>query len=292
METTWSATDMPSVSLRRPHWLKLMLRQPNIVAGALLLLAIAATTIGGAVVGLPDPMRFDVGSRFLGPSLAHPFGTDQYGRDVFSRIVWGTRLSISFGIATLVVGSCAGLAIGAIAGYAGGIVDTLLSRAVDTIMSFPLMLIAIVILSALGVSTATVILSIGIILSPRFARLIRAQVLQAKALGYVEAARAMGASGARILVRHILPNCTSPWIVMATLTIPYAILVESSLSFLGLGVEPDTPTWGRIIADGRSYVQGAPWITIAPGLAITVCTIGFNLLGDGIRDLLDPRLKT
>ncbi len=277
---------------RRPSIWKHFVRQPNIMAGSVLLVAVGLTVVISTLAGLSNPLAHDVSARFLPPSSLHVFGTDQYGRDVFSRIIWGTRLSLSFGVATLVLGSLIGVAIGATAGYLGGTIDTILSRVVDTIMAFPLILVAIVLLSALGINTVTLVLTIGFCLSPRFARVMRGQVLQTKTQEYIEAARAVGASELRIVLRHILPNSAGPLIVLVTLMLPFAILVESSLSFLGLGVEPDTPTWGRIIADGRAFIQEAPWITIAPGAAITLCTIGFNLLGDGLRDILDPKLRT
>lgn len=224
------------------------------------------------------------------PSLVHLLGTDSFGRDLFSLILWGGLNTLLFAILTLTFSAAIGISWGLIAGYSGGIIDTLLSRAIDVMMSFPAMIIALLIIATLGTAgKIPLMLAIAATLSPRFARVIYGSTIPFRQNDFILAAKALGAREMRIILMHVLPNLAGPIIVLCSIFMPYVIILESSLSFLGLGVPPDFPTWGRIIADGRKYFQLAPWLTFFPGGAIMLSAIGFNLLGDGLRDVLDPR---
>ncbi|MBI4278219.1 MAG: ABC transporter permease [Armatimonadetes bacterium] len=280
-----------TVLSRRPSFWR-RLRRSRLAAGGLVVVTLVVLTALFAPWLSPfDPFKHDTTRLLEPPARPRIFGTDQYGRDVFSRVVWGSRFSLQVGASALVLGGVFGILIGLVSGYFGRAVDHILSRVIDTTMSFPSIIVAIAIVGVLRGGTQSIIIALGFAIMPRFARVVRSQVLTLKVRDYVDAARAVGAGHLRILARHLLPNSLSPIIVLATLYLPYAILVESSLSFLGIGVSPDTPTWGRIIADGREYLQVAPWVSTLPGIAITLTSIGFNLLGDGLRDILDPRLR-
>jgi peptide/nickel transport system permease protein len=227
----------------------------------------------------------------LPPSREHIFGTDLIGRDVFSRIVYGTRTSLLVGLASMVLASVVGVLLGLLAGYYGGIADTIIMRAMDALMAFPAMLLAIFIVAALGPSLVNAILAVAVVYAPAFARLARADALSIREKEYVEAARAIGMRDGQIMLRAILPNSISPIVVQLSLGVGYAILVEASLSFLGLGVQPPTPAWGSMLGYGRTHINWAPWLTTFPGLAIFVTVLAFNFLGDGLREALDPRLR-
>ncbi len=224
------------------------------------------------------------------PSSEHLFGTDEYGRDIFSRVLYGARVSVSISFTTILISATIGVMMGLISGYLGGITDSILMRIVDGLMSFPPILFAIALMAALGTSTQNIILSLAIVYTPMFARLIRGTVLSVKEREYVDAIKVMGGSRARILFKHILPNCMSPLLIQMTTYFAYAILAEAALSFLGLGVPQPNPSWGNILYDGRQYMIDSPWITIFPGLAIMITVLGLNLLGDGLRDYLDPKI--
>jgi len=258
-----------------------------ILVGLFLLLAILAPLIAPA-----DPNFQALPSRAKFVSPQHLLGTDLLGRDMLSRILYGARVSMTLGIAAVVVGLVLGLPFGLLAGYLGGYVDLVVMRIVDILLAFPLYLLAIVVIAILGPSLPNMILAVGISSAPRFARLARGDVLTAKHFEFVFAARALGAPGVRIVLGHILPNIAGPLIVLATLRIGTAILVEASLSFVGLGPQPPTPAWGLMISDGLKAMRSAPWVAGFPGLAIMLVVLGFNLLGDGLRDALDPRLRT
>lgn len=224
------------------------------------------------------------------PSAEHYFGTDSYGRDVFSRIVMGSRESLGIAIAALGIGFIGGSILGLLAAYFRGMIDNLCSRFVDIMMSFPSIMIALFVLAIFTTAGKTPLtIAIGLTLIPRFARVIRGSTLPICEEDYVLAAKAAGARNLRIIVRHIIPNLVGPIMVLCSIYLPYVILLESSLSFLGLGPPPEVPTWGRIIADGRPYLRTAPWVAVFPGIAIMITVIGFNLIGDGLRDLLDPK---
>jgi ABC-type dipeptide/oligopeptide/nickel transport system permease subunit len=221
----------------------------------------------------------------------HILGTDEFGRDLLSRIIWGARVSLQVGLAAVVVGFALGVPLGIMAGFLGGRVEMTIMRLTDMLMAFPTLLLALIIVAALGGSLVNEILAIGIALTPNFTRLARSLALTIREHDYIMAARALGCSQARIMLRHILPNAISTLVVIATLDIAAAIRTEAGLSFLGLGVPPPTPSWGNILSEGRQYIKCCTWLTTYSGLAIMLAVLAFNLMGDALRDLLDPRLR-
>ena len=238
-----------------------------------------------------DPYQLDLPNTLKAPSLQHFFGTDEFGRDIFSRIVIGARISLFVGVATVIISFVLGTLLGAAAGYCGGKTDAIIMRIIDIKLSFPDILLAIVVVTILGPGLQNVVLAVGIQSTPMFARMIRSTVLSVKESDYVLAARGLGASHVRILFKHVLPNCMAPMIVLGTLRIGTAIITASGLSFLGLGAQPPTPEWGAMLASGRNYLRAASWVSTIPGLAIMTVVFGFNVLGDGLRDAMDPRMK-
>ncbi len=238
-----------------------------------------------------DPYEPHLEERLLGPSWKHPLGTDQLGRDVLSRMLHGARISLSVGFVAVGVAITIGILIGSVAGYSGGLTDTILMRFVDVMMSFPSFFLILTIVAITRPSIWNVMIVIGLTGWTGTARLVRAEFLTLKERDYVVAARALGASSAKIIFRHILPNALGPVLVSATLGIAGAILTEAALSFLGFGVQPPTATWGNIIAEGRFYILDAPWLAVFPGAAILVTVLSFNLFGEGLRDAIDPRLR-
>ena len=238
-----------------------------------------------------DPVATSWTAVRAAPSAAHLFGADELGRDVLSRIIWGTRASILAGVVSVSISLALGVPIGMLAGYLGRWVDALISRVTDAMLACPFLILAIALAAFLGPSLTNAMIAIGISATPIFIRLTRAQVLAAKAEDYVEAARALGNPHLRIALRHILPNIVAPLIVQATLAIAAAVIAEASLSFLGLGQQPPAPSWGSMLNTARNYVDQAPWMAIWPGLSIFLLVLSFNLLGDGLRDALDPRHK-
>lgn len=237
----------------------------------------------------PNAMDFDMLST---PSLAHPLGTDDLGRDLLSRIILGSRISLFVGVSTVVIALVAGVAMGLAAGYFGGWVDMLIMRYIDLQWAFPNFIIAVYLVAVFGTGLSNVIVAISLAFVDDFARIARGMILSLKQQQFVDAARTVGASHARIMLRHILPNALAPIIVQATVSVSYAILGEASLSFLGLGVQSDTPTWGLILADARSFVSRAWWLGVFPGLAIMLTVLSINFIGDGLRDALDVRQTT
>jgi peptide/nickel transport system permease protein len=231
----------------------------------------------------------DLALRLAGPSLAHPLGLDELGRDILARLVAGARVSLLVGLSVVSVSAAVGLLVGGVAGYAGGWVDTLIGRVIDVLMAFPGILLAIALVAALGPSLEHVVLALTTIGWVGYARLVRGQVLKAREFEYVQAARSLGASAPRVLWRHVLPSAYPAVLVQATLGMAGAIVAEASLSFLGLGVQPPTPSWGAMLDAGRGHLLDAPHLTIFPGVAIALLVLGFNFLGDGLRDRMDPR---
>jgi peptide/nickel transport system permease protein len=253
--------------------------------------AIVLVAVFAPVVAPYDPNEPDLKNKLSGPTGQHWMGTDQLGRDVFSRIVWGARVSLKVGIVAVGIAFMLGTGIGMFGAYFGKWSDEISMRGVDIMLSFPMILLSILIIAFFGSSLINVMLAIGISLSPRFARLARGLTLSVKELEYIEAAKAMGAGKLRICIRHIFPNILTPLMVTATLYISTAILIESSLSYMGLGVQPPDPTWGSIINEGRQVIRIMPWISIFAGLAITITILSLNILGDALRDILDPNLR-
>lgn len=267
-------------------------RNKMAVTGALVMLILIVLAIFGPRLAPNDPIALNTPVRLQGPSWRYPFGTDEFGRDVFSRVLYGARLAVKVGILSVVVAMGGGIVLGLISGYYGGWVDSVMSRFLEIWLSFPDILFAIAVVAILGPSLNNVIIALGFLSIPVYARIVRGSVLSARNEQYVEAARAIGAHGPRIMWRHILPNVVSPVIVLSSLRFGGALLTGAGLSFIGLGAQPPTPEWGAILADGRNFMYQAPWITVFPGLAIAVFVLGVNLLGDGLRDVLDPRLRT
>jgi peptide/nickel transport system permease protein len=258
------------------------------IGAAIVLLAILAALVGPMVVPF-DPADQELALRLEGPSVHHWFGLDELGRDIFARVLSGARISLLVGLVVVGVSSTVGTLLGSIAGYFGGIVDEIISRVMDILLAFPGLLLAIAMVAVLGPSLTNVILALSLIGWVGYARLVRGQVLRARELEFVQAARALGATTPRLLARHIVPTALPAVTVQATLGMGGAILAEAALSFLGLGVQPPTPSWGTMLSYGRAHMFEAPHLTIFPGLAIAVLVLGFNFLGDGLRDALDPQ---
>jgi peptide/nickel transport system permease protein len=238
-----------------------------------------------------DPIETSWSAIRQAPSAAHWFGTDDIGRDVLSRVVWGTRASLLAGVVSVSISLACGVPIGLAAGFVGGFVDALISRLTDAFLACPFLILAIALAAFLGPNLSNAMIAIGVSATPIFVRLTRAQVLNVKVEDFIEAARALGNSPLRIALRHVLPNVLPPLIVQATLAIAAAVIAEASLSFLGLGQQPPAPSWGSMLNTAKNYVDNAPWMAIWPGLAIFVLVLAFNLLGDGLRDALDPRQR-
>jgi ABC-type dipeptide/oligopeptide/nickel transport system permease subunit len=253
--------------------------------------AMAIVAVFAPAISPYDPNEPNLKNKLSGPSGEHWLGTDQLGRDVLSRIIWGARVSLKVGIVAVGIAFVLGTGIGMFGAYLGKWSDEISMRGVDIMLSFPMILLSILIIAFFGSSLLNVMLAIGISLAPRFARLARGLTLSVKELEYIEAARAMGAGRLRICIRHIFPNILTPLMVTATLYISTAILIESSLSYMGLGVQPPEPTWGSIINEGRQVIRIMPWISIFAGLAITITILALNILGDALRDILDPNLR-
>jgi peptide/nickel transport system permease protein len=260
------------------------------MTGLLLFSIVALMGILAPVITSADPNKLSMRVKFLPPGPDHLFGTDNFGRSLFSRVVWGAQLSMIIGSAVVLINAVFGTLIGAAAGYFRRI-DNLLMRINDSLMAFPAILLAIAITAVLGPSINDVIIALGVVYTPRTARIVRSSVIVLRELEYVQAAVAAGAGHWRILRRHILPNAMAPLIVQLSFLFAAAVLTEATLSFLGVGAVPPTPTWGNIMAEGRQYMVDAPWIIAIPGLALMITVLGLNLLGDGLRDVLDPRLR-
>jgi peptide/nickel transport system permease protein len=269
--------------------LRALLRNRGAIAGAALLLLFSLGAAFAPLLTPYDPRGGDLDHVLEGPSGAHLLGTDDLGRDLLTRLLHGARLSLLVGAISVGIAVAVGVPLGAVAGYCGGRVDALLMRLTDMLLAFPSILLAIGIVAALGPSLTNVMIAVGVVAVPSYARQVRASVLQVKQEDYVSAARALGAGHGRILLRTILPNCLAPLLVLTTLDYGAAILETAALSFLGLGPEPGTPEWGKMLADAQSLFSRAPRVVIAPGLCISLAVLGFNLLGDGLRDALDPR---
>ncbi len=279
-----------SRSLWSDAWSRL-LRNPVAMTGGVIVVLLIILAIVAPYIAPYDPMDQDLANSMAGPSLKHLAGTDVHGRDIFSRIISGTRISLRIGFLGMLLGCVVGVILGLVSGYYGGWPDTLIMRLLDVQLAFPGLLVAICIISIIGPGLENVIVAVGIFSVPLFARVTRGQVLTLKEQEFVMAARMMGAQDGRIMLSHLLPNAVAPILVLCTLRIATAILTAASLSFLGLGAQPPTPEWGAMLSDGRAYLSVAPHVATTPGLAILITVLSFNLLGDGLRDALDPRLK-
>ncbi|RWA74409.1 ABC transporter permease [Mesorhizobium sp.] len=272
-----------------PNILSRLIGRPTSAIGLIVLVIIVLAAILAPVIAPYAPSKLSIASRLHPPSLDHLFGTDDLGRDVFTRMLYAARTSLSVGFAVVVLSSIIGTILGLTAGYFKRL-DTPVSRLIDAVMAFPDILLAIALVAALGPTAVNVVVALGIVYAPRIARVVRASTLVIRELPYVEAARALGVPTPVILIRHVLRNVTSPLLVQGTFIFANAILAEAGLSFLGVGISPDIPTWGTMIATGRQYMDQAGWVMMFPGAAIVVTVLSLQLLGDGLRDLLDPRL--
>ena len=271
---------------------RLILRRRAAFLSAALLIFIGGIAILGPAVAPLDPLQIRPAEALGPPSLAHLFGTDQYGRDMLSRVIAGARLSLMTGLGAVAIALTGGLVLGLISGILGGWGDLLIMRAVDIMMAFPSILMALVVVAILGQGTINVMVAVGVSLIPTFVRLVRGDVLVVKENAYIEAARALGCGRGRVTLQHVLPNILAPVIVLSTVAIAWSIILGASLSFLGLGPRPPIPEWGIDLSNGRNYLLRGWWISSAPGFCIMLTVVAVNLVGDTLRDLLDPRLRS
>ena len=276
----------------RRQFYRELLRQKSALIGASILIFFILIAIFAPIVATHDPRNADVTARLKGWSQEHYFGTDKVGRDIFSRIVYGSRISIKVGLVAMTFSISIGALLGILAGYYGGWIDNIIMRIMDMMLAMPSILLAMVIVTILGQSLTNAIIAVSIVYIPQYARILRASVLTIREQDYVTAAHAIGVSDFRILTRAILPNCLAPLIVQATLGMGAAILDAAGLSFLGLGAEIGEPEWGAMLNENRALIRRAPWTVMTPGIAIFLIVLGFNLLGDALRDVLDPQVKT
>jgi len=270
---------------------------PSALFGLAVVAVVILCAVGAPLVTVFDPIEQDINQRLKEPGWrnaagqAHVLGTDHLGRDILARIIYGSRVALVVGLSAVLISGVLGMAIGLVSGYFGGKVDDFFMRLADIQLAFPFILLAIAVIGVLGPSLRNIIVVIGVSSWVVYARVVRGEVLSIREREFVQAAIALGSRDGRVVLRHVLPNAFTPWLVVATLDMARVIVIESALSFLGLGVQPPTPTWGGMLADGRVYLSTAWWLATFPGLAILVTVLGINLLGDGLRDTLDPRLK-
>lgn len=286
--------DRPVVDDDRPRWRQTwsaVIANRLALAGLIVLgLLILAAVLGETVA--PYGINDNVGEFYAAPTLDHPFGTDNLGRDVLSRVLVGARTSLRVGAVSVGISLVFGTLIGLVAGYRGGALDSVLMRSMDVLFSFPVVLLAIAIVAVLGPSLTNAMIAIGVVFTPIFARVVRGSVLSVREEVFIRAVRSLGASDTRIIFRHVLPNVAAPIIVQTSLSFAFAILTEAALSFLGVGVQPPEPAWGLLLQDARGVIDLAPWMGVFPGIAIFVTVMAFNVVGDGLRDALDPRQRS
>jgi peptide/nickel transport system permease protein len=270
----------------RPSWWLTLRRSKRTLIGLALILVVTLLTLLAPVIGRYDPTYGDFDNLLAAPSVDHIFGTDHLGRDVFARVLYGFRVSLVVGVVSVTAAVALGLPLGLIAGYFGNVVDNLIMRPLDLLMSFPAILLAITLVAIFGTKTSVTILALALIYFPIMARVLRGSVISVRGEEYVDAARSIGAKPLRVMLRHVLPNSLGPLIVQASISMGIAILIEAALSFIGLGTQPPDPSLGGMLAEGRDFMRDAPWVVTFPGLAIALAVLGFNLLGDGLRDLI------
>jgi peptide/nickel transport system permease protein len=283
-----------TLSLResfRRSWLRRLSQKPNAVAGGVVVLGTLLVAVFAPLIAPYSPTETFSQGTLQPPSLKFPFGTDEIGRDVFSRVVYGTRISVQVGIIAVSIALVVGTTIGLVVGYFGGFVDNAIMRLMDIMLAFPEILLAIAIVAILGPSLNNTMVAIGIAVIPVYARTVRSSVLSVVGQDYIEAARATGVSDLRIITRHVLPNVLSPIIVLSTVNVGTAILIAAGLSYVGLGAQPPTPEWGSMLSAARAYLSAAWWMSVFPGLAISLVVLAFNLLGDAVRDVADPHSR-
>jgi peptide/nickel transport system permease protein len=269
-------------------WKRLRKQRLALIGGSVLLLLVLVALLA-PLLAPHDPLAQDLYNRLQPPSLEHPMGTDDFGRDILSRIIFGARISLRIGLVAITAALAVGTVLGLWAGYWGGAIDTVIMRLMDLLLAFPSILLAIAVVAVTGPGIDNAIMAVSVVLIPQFARLVRSSVLSVREMAYVEAARALGAGQARILFVSVLPNCMAPIIVQTTLSLGTAIIDAAGLSFLGLGAQPPMPEWGAMLAGGRELLLEAPWVMTFPGLAIFAVVLALNLFGDGLRDALDPK---
>jgi peptide/nickel transport system permease protein len=293
---TWipeSASGRPLAAARAHGWAGIaatIAREPVALAGLAMVVTYVLVAITVDVLPLRDPLQPST-QRLVAPTGEFPLGTDALGRDLLSRILYGARLSIQVSLVSVALATLVGGILGLISGYLGGVADLVIGRVLDVFFAFPAILLALGIVAALGPDPRNVIIAIGVVYTPIFARIVRGPVLALKACDFVDAARAIGATGSRIVVRHILPNLVSTLVVQVSLALSWSVLTEGALSFLGLSAQPPAPSWGVMLNEGRQYLEFATHLALFPGLAIMIAVLGFNLLGDGLRDALDPQRR-
>jgi peptide/nickel transport system permease protein len=270
----------------RPSWWLTLRRSNRTLIGLAIILIVVALTLLAPVIGRYDPNFGDFDNILGRPTSAHLFGTDNFGRDVFTRVLYGYRVSMLVGVVSVLAAVAAGAPLGLLAGYFGSLVDNLIMRPLDLLMSFPAILLAITLIAVFGTKQSVTILALALIYFPIMARVLRGSVITIRGEEYVEAARAIGAKPLRVMLRHVLPNSLGPLVVQASISMGIAILIEAALSFIGLGTQPPNPSLGGMLAEGRDFMREAPWVVTFPGLAIALAVLGFNLLGDGLRDLI------
>ena len=295
MASADSAQFIAPDEIRKPWYVRfgdLMRRQPLGTAGAFVVVLMVLATIFAEVLSPYDPEMISFESMLVPPSVDHWMGTDAFGRDILTRIIYGARTALFVGFTAAFVGSTLGLILGVASAYFGGLFDLVVQRLVDILMAFPLIVLALAVVATLGAGTVNVVIAITIPFIPQCARVVRSSALAIREIPYVDAARALGFGHSRIIMRHMVPNVMAPYLIMVTTFVGHAILLEASLSYLGLGVQEPTAAWGLMLQGGaEEFAESAPWVPIFPGLAITLAVFGFNLFGDALRDLLDPRLR-
>lgn len=275
----------------RPGFWHKALRHGLVIAGGSIVLLLLVAALLGRAIAPHDPNAMNFGAVFAAPSATHVFGTDEFGRDLLSRILHGAAVSVKVAFIAVGISAVAGVTLGLLAGYMRGWLDEIVMRVMDVFFALPTVLLAIVVMAILGRGVENAMIAIAIVYAPIFARVTRGAVIAVRDLEYVNAARALGQGHLRVMFAHVLPNALGPIIVQTSLSLAFAILAEAALSFFGLGTQPPDPSWGRMLSEGRAYLRQAPWMGIFPGLAIMVSVLGFNLLGDGLRDVLDPRYR-
>jgi peptide/nickel transport system permease protein len=276
--------------LKKYRWLKSLQRSKGVWIGGIIVLFMVFIAIFASVLTPLDPIRLNPMDRLKPPMEGHLFGTDSMGRDIFSMVIYGSRISLGVGISVMLFTSLAGIVMGLISGYYR-VLDNIIMRVNDGMMAIPSIILAIALMAVLGPRVSNIIIALSVVNTPRMARIVRGSVLSAKEITYVEAARALGTRDLVIAFRHILPNCVAPMIVQGTFILARSVLAEAALSFLGVGVPPYIPSWGNVVSEGRLFIFEAPWISLFPGFAILLFVMGLNLLGDGLRDSLDPKTR-
>ncbi|ABU59877.1 MULTISPECIES: ABC transporter permease [Roseiflexus] len=288
--TDASAGSLPFMRRRAPPLIAALRRNTPGLVGLIIITLVVLAALLAPVISPYSPTA-QVSRRLLEPGAQYLLGTDEFGRDIFSRVIYGSRISLYVGAVSVSLALVFGGALGLIAGYAGGRIDTLLMRLIDMLFAIPSLVLAIVIAGLLGPSLTNAMIAIGIVYAPIYARLVRGEMLAVRNYAYIEAAHAVGVRHIGLITRYFLPNIAAPLIVQTSLLLSTAILAEAALSFLGLGAQPPDPSWGAMLGSGRRFMELTPWVAIAPGIAIVITVLGFNLLGDGLRDVLDPRLR-